>query len=170
MHPCILASSLRLYDLAKKDQTLLRQSRSSAVYSFVFEEHRLVWLTCLCDKWNIDIIIVLVICVCYVLLSRSRKGQKYTLLLDGCLVKGYPWRIWVIIDTPHPVCRKGNLVGAWRVVCYKWSSNKSYKDRGRWCSWYGFYSLQKVTTLSVSESAVPDNSKVANQVICPHSM
>ena len=37
----------------------------------------------------------------------SRKGQKYTLFLDGGLVKGF----WVIIDTPHPACRKGDLVG-----------------------------------------------------------
>ena len=31
----------------------------------------------------------------------SRKGQKYTQLLDGSLVKGYPWRIWVI-NNGHP--------------------------------------------------------------------
>ena len=26
--------------------------------------------------------------------------EPWALLLDGGLVKGYPWRIWVIIDTP----------------------------------------------------------------------
>ena len=40
------------------------------------------------------------------------KGEKYALLQDGGLVKGYPWRIWVIIGTPHPACRRRRLGGA----------------------------------------------------------
>ena len=51
---------------------------------------------------------------------RPWKEQKYALLLDGGLLKGYLWRIWVITDTPHPACRKRQH-GAWRVLRYKWS-------------------------------------------------
>ena len=71
--------------------------------------------------------------------------QKYTLLLDSGLVKGNMWRILLIIDTPDPACRKRRLGGAWRVVRYKWSSNKTgvlglgspcnQHSCGRWCSW-----------------------------------
>ena len=60
-------------------------------------------------------------------------------------MKGYPWRIWVIIDTPRHACRKRWLGGAERVVRYKLSSNKTrvlglgspyrQQSRGRWCAW-----------------------------------
>ena len=32
------------------------------------------------------------------------ERDKSNLLLDGSLVNGCPWRIWVIIDAPHPAC------------------------------------------------------------------
>ena len=37
-----------------------------------------------------------------IIYSENPERGKSTLLLDGGLVKGYLWRIWVIIDTPHP--------------------------------------------------------------------
>ena len=43
-----------------------------------------------------------------------RKWKKYALLLDRGLVKGYPWRIWEIIDTPRHVCHKRQHDGTWR--------------------------------------------------------
>ena len=111
------------------------------------------------------------------------RGKKYTVLQDGGLVKGYPWMIWLIIDTTHPAFRESGLVGAWRVVYHKWSSNKArvlglgspyhQQSRGRWCAWVWISphprTLHWVTTLSVSESAVLNNGKVGNQVLCPHS-
>ena len=115
---------------------------------------------------------------------RSRKGQMYTLLLDGGLVKRYPWRIWVIIDASHPACHKRRLGGAWMVVRYKSFSNKTQGVVGlgppnnqqscsRWCAWVLISppprTLQGMTTLPVSESAVPNNGKVENTIICPLS-
>ena len=96
--------------------------------------------------------------------------------------KRYMWRIW-IIRPPHLACRKWQLGGAWWVVCYKWSSNKTgvlglgspYRPQscGRWCAWVWISppprTLQGVTTLPVSESAVPNNGKVGNPVLCSHS-
>ena len=34
---------------------------------------------------------------------------------------------------------------------------------------YGFHPLPECLTLPISESAVPNNGKVGNQVFCPHS-
>ena len=43
---------------------------------------------------------------------------------------------------------------------------------GRWCAWVWISppprTLQGVMTLSISESAVPDNGAVGNPVLCPH--
>ena len=45
--------------------------------------------------------------------------------------------------------------------------------RGRWCTWVWISpsprTFQGVTTLPISESAIPNNGKVGNQVLCPHS-
>ena len=46
----------------------------------------------------------------------TEKVQKYTHLLAEGLCKMVPWRIWVIIDAPHPACHNMLLSGAWRVV------------------------------------------------------
>ena len=43
-----------------------------------------------------------------------RKWIKYALLLDRGVVKGYPWRIWEIIDAPRHVCHKRQHDGTWR--------------------------------------------------------
>ena len=83
----------------------------------------------------------------------SQKGQTYTLLLDGGLVKGCPWRIWVIIDTLTLHVVKGELVGL-----RLWYVNDPQANQE---------SLGE-TTLSVSEYAVPNHGKVGNQVPCPH--
>ena len=89
-----------------------------------------------------EIIIVTIYFPCH---RSSRKGQQYSLLLDGGLAKWSPWRIWVIIDAPHPACRTRQLGRAWGVARYKLSSNKSgglelgspytQQSRGRWCPW-----------------------------------
>ena len=58
--------------------------------------------------------------------QSSASGQDYAsdppgwLLLDGGLVKGYPWRIWVIIGTPHLACCKRwpGGPGGWSVINY----------------------------------------------------
>ena len=120
----------------------------------------------------------------------SRNGQKYNLLQDGGLVKGYPWRIWVIIDTPHPAllqdrglvkgypCRIWVIIDAPHPACRKRRlggssgiSNRQYCDR--WCAWIWNLpppmSFQGVTSQPISESAIPDNGKVGNPVICPLS-
>ena len=44
--------------------------------------------------------------------------------------KRVPWSIWIIIGTPHPVCRKRRFGGASRVVRYKLSSNKTVLELG----------------------------------------
>ena len=89
------------------------------------------------------------------------KVSKYTLLLNGGLVNGYPWRICVIINTAHPA--SSNKLG----------SPYNQQSRGRWYTWVWIASpprtLQGVTTLPTPKSAVPDNAKVGNQVLCPHS-
>ena len=113
----------------------------------------------------------------------SWKRPRYTLFLDEGLVKRYPWRILVTIDTIRPAYRKRRLGWAWRVVCYKWSLKKQgvlglgspyyQQSRGRWYAWVWILprprTLQRVTTLSVSVSAVPNNGIVRNQFICLHS-
>ena len=47
------------------------------------------------------------------------------------------------------------------------------QSRGRWCPWVWISppprTLQGVTTLLISQSAVSNNGKVGNQVLCPHS-
>ena len=118
---------------------------------------------------------------------RPRKGQHYAVLLDGDIIKGYTWkwRIWLIIETPHPSCRKRWIGAAWRVVRYKWSpeigvlgmeSQYNQQSRCRRGVWVLISppplprrTLQGVTTLPILKSAVPDNGKVGNQVLCPHS-
>ena len=109
---------------------------------------------------------------------HSRKGQKNSLLLDGGLVKGYPLRIWVIIRTPHHTCRKSNLgSGGWSIIndlqtkreSLDWGLSTTNSPVVGGASGYEFHPLQGVMTLHVSESAVPNNGKVGNQELCPHS-
>ena len=94
-------------------------------------------------------------------------------------VKGYPWRIWLIIS--------GALLEWWSVikdllptrhkrVNRPWTGARDNQQlSGRWCPsvWMSFLprSLQRVTTLPISESAIPNNSKVGNQALsCQHSL
>ena len=103
----------------------------------------------------------------------SRKGQKYT--LDGGLVKGYLWRIWVIIDAPHPACHKRS--GEWSVIndpqtkgeSLNWGLPTTKQSCGRWCAGVWISppprTLQGMMILPVSSSAVPNNCKVGNQVL-----
>ena len=107
------------------------------------------------------------------------KGGQYALFLGGGLVKAYPWRIWVIIDTLTLHVIKG---GARRLDHYKWSSNKKrvlglgspyhQQSCGRWCLWVCISpptrTLQGVTTLPVPKSAVSNNDKIGHKVLCPH--
>ena len=81
------------------------------------------------------------------IICRPRKGKKYALLRDGGLVKGYLWRIWVIR-------RHSGGGGGWG------GSQCNQQSCGRWCAW--------VWISPIPESAVPDNGKVGNQVLCPH--
>ena len=74
----------------------------------------------------------------------SRKGQKYTLLLDGGLVKGYPLRIWVIID----IASRQRRLGCPVIMILKQSAE----------------SLD-----GVSLPPITNNGKVGNLVLCLHS-
>ena len=87
------------------------------------------------------------------------------------------------IRHPYPACLKRRLAGVWRVVVINDPQTKQgvlglgspchQQSRGRWCAWVWIScllsTLQGLTTLPVSESAVPSNGKVGNHVICPHS-
>ena len=64
-----------------------------------------------------------------------------------------------------------------KLLCIKASKKTgiSYKQqsRGRWCAWVWISpsprTLQWVTTLPISECAIPNSGKVGNQVLCLHS-
>ena len=91
------------------------------------------------------------------------KGKMYTLLLDrGLRKKWYPWRIWVIIDAPHPAYRKRRLNRPWggSIINNPLKGGKESLDCVldtanrlvcvRWCPWIWTSSpkaLQGVTTI-----------------------
>ena len=96
--------------------------------------------------------------------------------MDGGLVKGYPWRIWEIIDTLTLHVTKGDLVGpgGWSVMMILKQNRSiwtgiSYNQQSRVGGGpgYGYHPRPGPSreTLPVPESAVPNNGV---QVICPH--
>ena len=107
------------------------------------------------------------------LVCDPEKGKSIHCFQMEVYAKGYPVKIWVIIDAPHPAYLNKWLSGD-LVVHYKWVVHYK-RSCGRWCpcvwSSYPLMAHQGVMFLPIPKSAVPnDDIKLGvMSKIWPHS-